>query len=280
MISAGLPAFSFVAGRWLHAPLFRVLADFPANLLLIAGGLAAITAGVKQAMHTFRGNPRNRLGLKNAAFTWSDYYASADPVSNGPLDPSAAEPQLDKIADHEFLRVPGRCNQVYNSGSVLFDHNGYLRNQDEFLTRLLNDLAAAAYPEDGGSPIQLADSADEASCHRQHLIRILVIIRILTAAVLAGAWWAVPARVLGRPVLHMMHLTSANAGMNNDASRLLTAVLIAAAFYIIALLGWRYAMDRSTQQFFSSATRPTGSKQPTSTPAEQEATTSIPATVN
>jgi hypothetical protein len=40
------------------------------------------------------------------------------------------------------------CNQVYNSGSVLFDHNRYLRNQDQVLSRLLNDLVAAAYSDD------------------------------------------------------------------------------------------------------------------------------------
>jgi hypothetical protein len=27
-------------------------------------------------------------------------------------------------------------------GSVLFDHNGYLRNQDQLVSRLLNDLVA------------------------------------------------------------------------------------------------------------------------------------------
>lgn len=54
------------------------------------------------------------------------------------------------------LLVPGTRDEVYDSGSIVFDHNGYLRNRDEFLTRLLNDLVAAAYGQDAdprpGSP--------------------------------------------------------------------------------------------------------------------------------
>ncbi len=42
---------------------------------------------------------------------------------------------------------PAPCEEVFNSGSVFFDHNVYPRNHDELLPRLINDLVRAASEE-------------------------------------------------------------------------------------------------------------------------------------
>lgn len=81
-------------------------------------------------MNAVCGDVEQDLGLPGAAFAWSDYYASADPVSNGPLAPGPMPGQRQPIGGEAPL-VPSPCNEVYNSGSVPFDHNGYLRNQNE-----------------------------------------------------------------------------------------------------------------------------------------------------
>ena len=44
-----------------------------------------IVIGVHAAMHAICGGLEQDLALPDARFWWSDYYASADPVSNGPL---------------------------------------------------------------------------------------------------------------------------------------------------------------------------------------------------
>lgn len=269
MAFAGLPAFGLVAGRWLHIPVIRAVADLPGYAIVIAIliGPLGIAAGVHEAMRTFRTpepEASDRLALKDAAFTWTDYYASADPVSNGPLNPSAEKP----APDHGVL--PSACNQVYNSGSVIFDHNGYLRNQDEFVTRLLNDLVTAAYPGKNGAPVLIADSADDASNRRRRFIRVLIGIRIAVAPVLGLAWWwSARSRALAHPMRHLLHLTAATRSVNNDFSSFLTAVVITAVYYAVALLVWRYARDRSTWHFFSLAKRPQTVRQKTLATAGQ-----------
>jgi hypothetical protein len=217
-------------------------------------------------MLTFHGNPRERLGLPDAAFSWSDYYASADPVSNGPLYPPGKQPD-DQAPDDETLRTPKSCHQVYNSGSVMFDHNGYLRNQDELVTSVVNDLVSAAYGEDASALVQpmIADCVEEASNRRKFLVHWLVAIRILTVAVLVAAWWRVPGWALRRPLNQVMHLSGTHAAMGDGPARLVTAVLAAAAFYLIAVAAWRAAMDRSVQKFFDSA-QPPAKRDSTATP--------------
>jgi hypothetical protein len=88
-----------------------------------------------------------RLPAACSQFRWIDYYASADPVPNGPLSESANKREC---------MEPGPCNEVCNFRSLLADHNGYLRNQDELLPRLLNDLVTAAY---GAEALQLGVGA-------------------------------------------------------------------------------------------------------------------------
>lgn len=71
------------------------------------------------------------LGTTEGPVRWANFYASADPVSNGPLFgfPDGA---------HWFQR------EVWNFGSVLRDHTTYTSSQDDFLGCVVAQLAGAS----------------------------------------------------------------------------------------------------------------------------------------
>jgi hypothetical protein len=84
-----------------------------------------------------------RLALPSDAFDdrddrvrWVDYYASADPVPNGPLVTWTTPnwPQDDAEAVHPQPRL------VYNLRSVQSDHSFYFDNADEFVSQFALDL--------------------------------------------------------------------------------------------------------------------------------------------
>lgn len=74
--------------------------------------------------------------LGASGLQWVDYYASADPVPNGPLFDSGERPP-DSV-------------EVCNESSAVRDHNTYWLNQDEFVTGVVTALAST-----GGSARQL-----------------------------------------------------------------------------------------------------------------------------
>jgi hypothetical protein len=277
MACAGLPAAALVTGRWADSVLSRALTSLPWCPLLITIGFAGIASGVYQAMHAVCGDVENDLGLPGAAFSWSDYYASADPVSNGPLAPGTPVPEDPPTGGKPPL-VPSPCNEVYNSGSVAFDHNGYLRNQDELLPSLLNDLVAAAYG-DGASTASRPElvrhkDVTTAGQRRRRLVRCLVAARIAAVALLPALLWVNPGRALKHPVSQLMHRFAAPAAMGNGTARLLAALLLTAAFYLTAITAWRAAIRRSERSFFRDANSPAASRQPDSVVPHSQAATS------
>jgi hypothetical protein len=71
---------------------------------------------------------RQRFQLHNRPrIRWFDFYASADPVSNGPL--------LDDFAPEDLYTV-----EVTNAHAVLGDHTTYWKNRDEFLPQVTREL--------------------------------------------------------------------------------------------------------------------------------------------
>ena len=67
---------------------------------------------------------------------WHDYYASEDPVSNGPM----------------FDQDPGflTSHEVYNRAALWSDHTTYWLNRDEFVPKVVGDLAAFLEPSLAG----------------------------------------------------------------------------------------------------------------------------------
>lgn len=101
--------------------------------LLITGsglfmmGMAAAVQGME--LDSSRVDPVSRFGL---ALRWCDRWASADPVSNGPLCESDQPPPQFKTRED------------FNLASLLFDHTSYHRNPDGFLPALVRELAELA----------------------------------------------------------------------------------------------------------------------------------------
>jgi len=255
MASAGLPALGLVAGQWLGVTGLRGLSAVPVTAALLCGGFACLAFGVRRAMRAVCGALEDDLSLPAAGYLWSDYYASADPVSNGPLPRRAGH----LAADTRSL-LPKPCEEVFNSGSVFFDHNGYLHNQDELLPRLVNDLVRAAYsdnPAESGGYQLVADEDIAASRHRRRLwIRGLITARVAAAGLLATMmWWKDPSLVLKRPLDELIHLLSPHAQMGSGTVRLIASLIITAAFYGLAVTCWRIAIGRSVEHFFKTARR-------------------------
>jgi len=251
MACAGLPAAALVLGHWSNAALVKAVTGLPWWPLLLAAGFASIAWGIVEATRAVHPHVEEDFGLPHATFTWSDYYASADPVSNGQLAPDGAEQQNQLTAGKPPL-LPTYCHEVYNSGSVTFDHNGYLRNYDELLPSLLNDLVAAAYSNGTNRP-ELVRACDVDASHRRRRwwIRWLIAARVAAIALMATLVWADPGRILKQPMQQLMHLFAVPAGMNNDTTiRLLAAALITAAFYAAAVIGWRAGIRHSVRLFF------------------------------
>jgi hypothetical protein len=75
---------------------------------------------------------RDRFQLHNRrGINWLDFFASADPVPNGPL--------LDDFAPKDLLSY-----EVTNAKSLLTDHTNYWKNKDDFLPRVANALLTTA----------------------------------------------------------------------------------------------------------------------------------------
>jgi len=85
MFFAGLPALGLLARHWTSATIVQILVSLPVSVLLPCAGFVIIVIGVVVAMHAVCGDLQQDLALADAGLWWSDYYASADPVSNGPL---------------------------------------------------------------------------------------------------------------------------------------------------------------------------------------------------
>jgi hypothetical protein len=252
MVFAGLPAVGLLAAHWSTATIVKSLVTLPVAVLLPCVGFATIAIGVRQAMHAVCGDIEQDMALPEAGFWWSDYYASADPVSNGPLTTGP-----DHIPGHGQPRtLPGSCNQVYNSASILFDHNRYLRNQDQLLSRLINDLAAAAYGDSLSGPKVVRDDDLITVGRRRHrLILLLIGARVVSVGLAAGLWSANLGPLLKGPMDRLVSLFAPHTRMGDGFARFLAATLITAVIYMTAVIAWRIRERYVIRHFFHTAKR-------------------------
>jgi hypothetical protein len=285
LLVAGLPALGLLAGHWASATVVKTLVSLPVSVSLLAAGFVTIMAGVLAAVHAVCGDVEQDLGLPDTGFWWSDYYASADPVSNGPLLPGPGPaPEHDRAASPRAWLLPDQrhCHQVYNSASILFDHNRYLRNQDQLLSRLLNDLVAAAYGDSNAGPqVVRDDDLIKVGRRRHRLVLGLIAARVASAALAAELWRVNLGPLLKSPMNRLVHLFAPHAGMDDGLARLLAAVLITAVAYIAAVIVWRIAEGYVVGRFFHTAERlgATGQQGPHQ-PADQAVIKETPAAVS
>jgi hypothetical protein len=259
LLLAGLPAVGWLADR-LGAPSMRVLDAAALYPLLIVFGLASLWSGVWQAVHANAKAVDDSLALPPTArhLAWSDYYASADPVSNGRIDPEQAAPK-ERGPRHAVHGLPRRCREVYNYGSLITDHNSYLHNQDQFLPWLLNDLVAAAYGYNRRRShpwLVRHEDIDKVTRRRRWLIDWLIFARVLTLAAGVALWQAMTRTSLAGPVNQAMHMAGPHISVGNLAARLASVILAMIVVYlIVGVIPWRIMENRVCQDFFDNATR-------------------------
>jgi hypothetical protein len=248
MACAGFPAFAVLASRRIRWPVLLVPATAPWSLALIISGLVVIASGVICATRAVRTEVEQDVRLPAACsqFSWIDYYASADPVSNGPLMTQPAE-------NCACGTEPTPCNEITNFQSLLADHNGYLRNQDELLSRLLNDLVAAAYGDGRIEPrppsLVSAHALTAASQGRRRRAAWLVGARVLTAALGVAQFFYLPMRSFDDPVNHLVHMIIPHVRMGDALVRLTVVLIFMALVYAVILILWRMADRRATARF-------------------------------
>ena len=279
MFFAGLPAIGVLGRHWTSSTIVKTLISLPASVLLPGAGFAIILIGVYAAMRAVCGGLERDLALPDAAFWWSDYYASADPVSNGPLVAGSGQAQASSVATGgQSGLLPAPCKQVYNSASVLFDHNRYLRNQDQLLSQLINDLAAAAYGNSPSGPrVVCDDDLIKVGRRRHRLVLWLIAARILAAGLAVELWWANLGPLLKGPMNRLVDLFAPHTALGNGFVRFLAATLITAAVYMAAVIVWRIREGYVVRRFFRTAMRggDTGQKGPRE-PSIQAAEEQIP----
>jgi len=285
---AGLPLFALLMSRWLSAAVFRALATPALSIPLIVGGLFIVALGVIHATRKLNNVVERDLHLPPACkrFTWTDYYASADPVSNGSLtDP-----------DRSDCTLPKPCNEVYNSGSVVTDHNGYLRNRDQFLPKLLNNLVVAAYGhrkdenvplpacrKDENQPLLVCrEDVKSASARRRWQITYLVIARVITIGFGLVLLFYYHLSAVDAQMSSLMHAFPPHAQVGNSPARLVTVFLIAAATYTLFLIPRQIWERRAVRKFFRKATHfgPSATQPGHEESAHQEAPVPQAATVS
>jgi hypothetical protein len=254
---AGLPALSLLARHWIGVTIVKPILNMPTWLALLCAGVVIVATGVHVAMHAVRNDIDKDLALPEADFWWRDYYASADPVSNGPIISTPGQAHADdQAAPAQPWMLPGPCNQVYNSASILFDHNRYLRNQDQMLSRLMNDLAAAAYGDSPADPgIVHEDDLKQAGQRRHRLVLLLIGARILAPVLAAGLWLINLGPLLDKPMNQLADLLAPHIRMGDGYARFLAATLLTAAIYLAAFIGWRIREDYVIKRFFRTARR-------------------------
>ena len=248
MACAGFPAFAVLASQRFRWPIFMVPGTVPWSIVLIISGLLVVASGVICATRAIRTEVEQDVRLPAACsqFPWIDYYASADPVSNGPLISQPA-------ANRECTTEPSPCNEVCNFQSLLADHNGYLRNHDELLPRLLNDLVAAAYggaAEGHGQPLLVSDNGlKAASRRRRRRIAWLVRARVLTVAFGITQFFYLPTRSFDGPVNRLVRTIIPDIQMGDTLVRLVVVLIFMALLYTAVLVPWRLADGRAMLKF-------------------------------
>src|SRR4030095_5601156 len=90
-------------------------------MLFCFGGVAACAQDEPRAKDF---DPVEKFGSRTK---WCDYFASHDPVPNGPLFNQSSPPFI-------------RSKEVHNYASLWRDHTTYWRNRDQFIPLILRDL--------------------------------------------------------------------------------------------------------------------------------------------
>ncbi len=140
---------------------------------MIAGVLLHVGSAlfVWRAADTRRARKQTLDALTAKVDRWHDYVGSSDPVPAGALTAIAHGPSVDTATSYEPMHIR-------NARSIAFDHTGYTKNLEEFVSPLAVDLDGAA-----ASPLGLTAAPAEAVQARKLRTLTLALVRLGSAAV-------------------------------------------------------------------------------------------------
>jgi hypothetical protein len=230
--------------------------------LWVALGIgAALTLGVLLMYHFYlraalREQPDFLTNRAGQLVPWIDYYASADPVSNGPLFNS-----VPPWAAHDVREI-----EVWNHASVLSDHTSYAQSEDDFMSCLAQHLCSLV---DGWDlPDGDRDLLEHARWRGWWRVWWLTFARVICfasgIATVVRLWHhltPIGVRVinatpspLGRFVAVITKPLKALIIVGSPSNQLLagaaTVVVLLVGGYLILTLIWRYWEARDVQRFF------------------------------
>jgi hypothetical protein len=176
--------YEWVMGPQIDA-ILGMLMRLIVGLLLMVLGFTALIQGVPLIQVEFWEEQIRRLGVK-----WRDYYASADPVPNGPL---FGEGELTGLQEPQFS-----SSEIVNYSSLVSDHTSYWSNREQFVMPLAHRIARMGGIELGNLLPEDARALEIARRARILRVRCLVaarwIILIAACAMIYLHWaslWAV-----------------------------------------------------------------------------------------
>lgn len=159
---------------------------------------------------------------------WHDYFASLDPVSNGPLP-------------HRYEAE--QSTRIRNYHSLIFDHNAYTSNRHEYIPGLVSSLTqhTSSAVLNGLRSLDLT----EASEHRQQLLCYLNLAKII---VLIGAFLSFFfGQEWTRPLLDKLRSIVSNkeAGGLIDSNTVLLALALGGIALVLYWLFYRFWLSLS-----------------------------------
>jgi hypothetical protein len=194
------------------------------------------------------------LGAKDAPVRWADFYASSDPVPNGPLfSKSDGKPWLLE-------------KEVWNFGSMLRDHTSYTSSEDDFLGCAVAELVRATcrrVPEETRNALHHARwrgwwrvwwltfaRAAAVVAAVATVIQVRHQLETIGARVAGWHWWA-PVKTVGKYVVDQIQkLIIVGHPTEDQIVGALTVVLIGAAGYAVLAAFWSYWQKQDIKRFY------------------------------
>ncbi len=178
---------AFLGSASLHAAIFATLPQL-LTIVGLAGAHATVSIWQRRSHRSANVEEQGRLDralfldyfeLRNRPdMRWFDYYASADPVSNGQL--------LDHFEPDNLLAA-----RVCNSHSLLSDHTSYWHSADDFVQRVARNLVDVLRLDGPGFASRAVNP--EGARRRAWRTRCFVVARwvlVIVALVLGSHWTA------------------------------------------------------------------------------------------
>ena len=230
--------------------------------LWVAVGIgAALTVSVLLTYHFFlkrvlSDQPAFLTNRDGDLVPWIDYYASADPVSNGPLFNSLRPDEAKLIREIE----------VWNHASVLSDHTSYAQSEDDFMSCLAQHLCSLVNGWDLPDPDrELLEHARWRGWWRVWWLTFARVVCFAAGIATVVRLWhhltpigtrvinATPSS-LGRLVAVITKPLKALIIVGSPSNQLLagaaTVMVLLVGGYLILTLVWRYWEARDVQRFF------------------------------